>query len=176
MKYIKLLLYLYVCFILSGDTWCQENELVTKDDFIKKFSQSPPGPTSPKLKLRSISIQPKVPPEVTIYILFKFGSTALADEFSKKQLDEASQALSSDALSTYRFEIQGHTDAIGSESFNMKLSRERANTIKRFLIDRYGINEDRLVTCGFGESMPVAANDSEAGRAKNRRVVFRRLN
>ena len=176
MKYSIFLLFLSVCFIFGGKTWCQENELVTKDDFIKKFSQSLPDTHSQKLKLRSISVQKRKPPEVTIYILFEFGSTTLADAFSEMQLQEAGKALSSDALSTYRFEIQGHTDAIGSESFNLKLSQERANTIKRFLVDAYGINEDRLVTRGYGESMPVASNDSEPGRAKNRRVVFSRLN
>ena len=124
MKYFMSLIALSVCFFISWNTWCQEKKLITKDDFLKVFSQPPSDNTSPKLKLRSISVLPRKPPEITVHILFKFGSTVLADEFSQKQLQEAGKALSSDILSTYFFEIQGHTDDIGLEDFNMKLDTQ----------------------------------------------------
>lgn len=70
-------------------------------------------------------------------------------------------------------EIQGHTDSRGSDAYNQKLSEQRALTVKQHLVDN-GIEASRLTTKGFGESRPVASNDSEAGRAHNRRVVYKR--
>jgi outer membrane protein OmpA-like peptidoglycan-associated protein len=69
-------------------------------------------------------------------------------------------------------EIQGHTDNIGGEEFNQRLSEARAESVKRALIAR-GVEERRLRTRGFGFSMPIASNDTDEGRAKNRRTVFR---
>jgi OOP family OmpA-OmpF porin len=57
----------------------------------------------------------------------------------------------------------------------MKLSQERAEAVKTFLVNYYGISPDRLVARGYGESQPVASNDTEEGRAQNRRVVFTRI-
>lgn len=70
-------------------------------------------------------------------------------------------------------EIQGHTDSIGSDSYNQKLSMRRAEAVKAELI-KHGISPSRLTTVGFGESRPVASNKTDAGRAQNRRVVYRR--
>ncbi|MFC3193501.1 OmpA family protein [Marinicella sediminis] len=65
--------------------------------------------------------------------------------------------------------IEGHTDSSGSESFNLKLSQERADAVKALLVE-YGIAAARIEAIGMGESLPVADNNSEAGKAKNRRV------
>ena len=65
--------------------------------------------------------------------------------------------------------IFGHTDAVGKDSTNMKLSRDRANSVREYFISK-GITTDRLTSDGFGESQPVATNKTSAGRAKNRRV------
>ena len=65
--------------------------------------------------------------------------------------------------------IFGHTDNIGTDSTNMKLSRDRANSVREYFISK-GITTDRLTSDGFGESQPVATNKTSAGRAKNRRV------
>lgn len=70
-------------------------------------------------------------------------------------------------------EIQGHTDNHGSDSYNLDLSQRRANTVRQHLINN-GIAASRLTTRGFGESQPVASNDTDEGRAHNRRVVYRR--
>lgn len=70
-------------------------------------------------------------------------------------------------------EIQGHTDSLGSESYNLDLSERRAATVKTHLINK-GIEASRITTKGFGESDPVASNDSEEGRAHNRRVFYKR--
>ncbi|MGE5812325.1 MAG: OmpA family protein [Ignavibacteria bacterium] len=68
-------------------------------------------------------------------------------------------------------EIGGHTDNIGSEKYNMKLSEIRAQTVKNYLVSK-GISGDRLIVKGYGESMPVADNNSAEGRALNRRIEF----
>lgn len=70
--------------------------------------------------------------------------------------------------------VEGHTDYIGSEAYNQALSVRRANAVREYLV-RYGVDEDRLTIKGFGKSMPVADNESDEGRAQNRRVELRPL-
>ena len=70
-----------------------------------------------------------------------------------------------------RLEIQGHTDNIGGEEFNQKLSDARAKSVMQEMIKR-GIEEKRLRARGFGMSQPIAPNDSERNRAINRRTQF----
>lgn len=68
-------------------------------------------------------------------------------------------------------EIQGHTDNKGSPAYNKKLSQDRADSVRNYLIDK-GISGARLTAKGFGEEVPIDTNATEAGRAKNRRVEF----
>jgi outer membrane protein OmpA-like peptidoglycan-associated protein len=151
----------------------QERELVTSEEFVEKLSQ-PPAEGQARPRYRGLTVKPAAS-EVTIRILFKFGSTEVADDFSRRQLDEAGKALVSAALSGHRFEIAGHTDAVGSPTYNQKLSEARAQAVKDYLCRKYAIAAGRLATVGHGESRPVATNDTEQGRAQNRRVVFTRL-
>lgn len=65
--------------------------------------------------------------------------------------------------------IEGHTDSIGSEEYNRNLSQQRADVVRQELIAR-GINRDRVSSAGMGEGHPVASNETEAGRQRNRRV------
>lgn len=66
-------------------------------------------------------------------------------------------------------EVAGHTDSIGSDAYNDQLSRKRAQAVGDYLISR-GISGQRLIITGAGERYPIASNDTEAGRAENRRV------
>jgi outer membrane protein OmpA-like peptidoglycan-associated protein len=68
-----------------------------------------------------------------------------------------------------KFSIDGHTDSVGSDAYNQTLSNERANSVLRYLVNG-GINGDRLSAEGFGESKPIASNDTAAGRQQNRRT------
>jgi outer membrane protein OmpA-like peptidoglycan-associated protein len=68
--------------------------------------------------------------------------------------------------------IEGHTDSRGDPQANLELSRERAETVRRHLI-LHGIAPERLHTRGYGDSAPIADNDTAAGRRDNRRIVFR---
>lgn len=71
---------------------------------------------------------------------------------------------------TGRVAIEGHTDAKGNDAYNQKLSERRAESVKRWLVERETIAADRITTRGAGKSRPVADNSTEAGRQKNRRV------
>jgi outer membrane protein OmpA-like peptidoglycan-associated protein len=66
-------------------------------------------------------------------------------------------------------EVAGHTDSTGSDQYNQQLSERRASSVANYLVGQ-GITQQRLMTVGAGESRPVASNDTEAGRAQNRRV------
>ncbi len=68
--------------------------------------------------------------------------------------------------------VEGHTDSVGSDAYNMDLSIRRANAVKNLLVQR-GVTENRIDAVGYGKTMPVATNDTEAGRQKNRRVEIK---
>ena len=68
-----------------------------------------------------------------------------------------------------KVEIDGHTDNRGSAAYNMTLSERRAKAVMKYFVDN-GIEAERLTTKGFGFTRPAASNDTEQGRAKNRRV------
>jgi len=65
--------------------------------------------------------------------------------------------------------IEGHTDSIGTEEYNLQLSRKRAESVRNYLVSK-GISPERITIFGFGASMPIATNQTEEGRALNRRV------
>ncbi|MCB1670624.1 MAG: OmpA family protein [Gammaproteobacteria bacterium] len=68
-------------------------------------------------------------------------------------------------------ELEGHTDSVGTESYNLDLSQRRADAVRQVLIDRYNIQASRISATGYGESQPVASNETPAGREQNRRVI-----
>jgi OOP family OmpA-OmpF porin len=70
-----------------------------------------------------------------------------------------------------RIELQGHTDSSGSDAYNLKLSQQRAESVRALLLEQ-GVAADQVVARGYGETMPVADNTTNDGRAKNRRVVM----
>ncbi|OGQ96902.1 MAG: hypothetical protein A2521_04735 [Deltaproteobacteria bacterium RIFOXYD12_FULL_57_12] len=68
--------------------------------------------------------------------------------------------------------VEGHTDSKGSETYNMDLSNQRASAVRDLLVQR-GVGGNRIEVVGYGETLPVATNDTEAGRQKNRRVELK---
>ena len=94
---------------------------------------------------------------------------------TKQQLDAFADKLKSENRNVY-IEIQGHTDTTGSETYNLKLSGERAEMVKRYLNMKGGIPLHRMATIAYGETAPVADNKTRAGRESNRRVVLVVLN
>jgi outer membrane protein OmpA-like peptidoglycan-associated protein len=102
---------------------------------------------------------------------FRTGSAELTED-SYTKLDEVYEQL--EKYSDRRYEISGHTDNQGSDRINIKLSLDRANTVREYLINR-GIDPGRLVAKGYGATRPKADNKTAAGRAINRRIEFFRL-
>ena len=92
-------------------------------------------------------------------------------EASKKILDEAVITINA-SPELQSIEVQAHTDSRGSEKYNLKLSENRAESVRSYLVSQ-GVAESRLVAKGYGETKPIADNDSEEGRAKNRRVELK---
>lgn len=102
-------------------------------------------------------------------LLFKTGKTEL-DERSYRILDQLVDFLNQNP--SIRIEMQGHTDSDGSDAANQTLSEGRAQSAVAFLKNK-GISESRLVAKGYGESMPIATNETTEGKAKNRRVELK---
>ena len=102
-------------------------------------------------------------------IFFEFDSYKLKDE-SKIELGKLLEFLNLNP--ELKAEISGHTDNIGTDSYNQKLSRDRARSVVNHLISR-GIDISRLSFEGYGANKPIASNDTEEGRAMNRRTEFK---
>jgi OOP family OmpA-OmpF porin len=100
-------------------------------------------------------------------ITFDFDKADIRPE-SKPQLDQIGKLLTEHA--DVKLAITGHTDNQGAADYNQKLSQRRAEAIVAVLVGGYGIAADRLSAQGMGASSPLASNDNEDGRAKNRRV------
>jgi len=101
-------------------------------------------------------------------LFFKFAESMLLP-YSIPELKRIAKIIIDNNL---KVEICGHTDNIGDDAQNQILSEKRANSVKEFLITA-GCNTDKLITRGFGKTQPVASNDTEKGRAKNRRVELK---
>ena len=99
-------------------------------------------------------------------ILFDTGKSSIKAESTSVMVDII-QILNE--YPTAKFTVEGHTDSVGSDKLNQKLSEERANSVRDFLIDK-GIDSSRLSAIGYGEEKPIATNNTRAGRAQNRRV------
>lgn len=104
--------------------------------------------------------------------------TGLHFTFDSSDIEPASAGILDDAVTALgRHEavdvrIEGHTDSVGTETYNLALSQRRADAVLDYLV-RHGVARSRLTTQGKGETQPVAANDTAAGRYRNRRVEFR---
>lgn len=100
---------------------------------------------------------------------FEFGKADIKKE-SFPYLDKLADTLLK--AKNWTLEIQGHTDDKGTDEFNLKLSQNRADAVKKYLVSK-GIVADTITAKGFGESVPLVANDTDANREKNRRVEFK---
>jgi OmpA-OmpF porin, OOP family len=110
------------------------------------------------------------PCDMTVQLQFKSDSAELMDE-DKARLDTAADTLR--RLHWISGTIEGYTDATGHPEHNQKLSEARAATVRDYLLSK-GVGDQRMTVVGYGETMPIADNATEEGRAQNRRVVMRR--
>jgi len=88
-------------------------------------------------------------------------------------LDEAAQRLQENP--NLSVEIEGHTDSVGTELYNLGLGKRRAEVVKGYLTLRHRIDPRRMTTLSYGEARPIADNRTAEGRALNRRVEFKVL-
>lgn len=120
------------------------------------------------------------PKEVLIFELDKpVVLPGIQFEFNKAVIKPESESVLIQAYNSLHdhpeivVEISGHADAIGSDEYNRDLSARRAESVRQWMINK-GIAANRLTSIGYGESQPVASNDTEEGRALNRRIEFKR--
>ncbi len=99
---------------------------------------------------------------------FGFDSSDLTSS-AKANLDKLAEVLKNNPDTNIN--IYGHTDSKGTEAYNQSLSERRAASVRSYLISK-GVASSRMITMGVGESEPIATNDTDAGRAENRRVEF----
>jgi outer membrane protein OmpA-like peptidoglycan-associated protein len=96
-------------------------------------------------------------PNIDLDIQFDYNSAEIS-KTSLPSVQELGKALSNTSLRGSTFVVAGHTDAIGGEAYNQDLSERRADTIKRYLVDKYGLNGTDLVTVGYGKDKPKDPN------------------
>ncbi|MDP6952713.1 MAG: OmpA family protein [Alphaproteobacteria bacterium] len=121
--------------------------------------------------LRGVDVEggsePAGPPSIDLQVQFAYDSAALGTD-AQLVLQHLGEALSDPRLAEYSFVIAGHTDARGSDAYNLDLSQRRANTVRDFLAARYGIARTRMMALGHGETQLADPGNPDA--AINRRV------
>jgi outer membrane protein OmpA-like peptidoglycan-associated protein len=102
-------------------------------------------------------------------IFFNFDSSVLKEE-SYKALDEAVKVIKENP--DLFFIVEGHTDNVGEDAYNLNLSKARAKSVMNYFVSK-GVKASRISSEGYGESKPIASNDNPEGQAKNRRVEIK---
>ncbi len=118
-----------------------------------------------EIELKNIAVGSKI---ALRNIFFATGSAQLTPA-SNSELERLVKLLKE--VPKLRIEISGHTDNVGSESMNQKLSEDRASSVVNYLVGK-GIDKSRLTSAGYGSTRPVATNNSDEGRQQNRRTEF----
>jgi peptidoglycan-associated lipoprotein len=104
---------------------------------------------------------------------FKFAKTDLPEE-AVGEIDRLVQQLKADPKGAF-IEIEGHTDAVGTNEVNKRIGLERAESVKRYLYENHQVPLHKMNVISYGEDKPVAPNNTREGRAQNRRVVIKVL-
>lgn len=148
------------------------------DDIVKHFSPATPPAFGATRRLcigteadcskAGHAVKPAAVAAFDLVVRFKYNSDVLEPD-ARANLDEFAKALKTPQLGTSRFVVEGHTDAVGSPSYNLDLSARRAQAVVRYLQER-GVDTAKLEARGYGETKPVVA-DRFAG--ENRRVETR---
>src|SRR5690606_24701335 len=106
-------------------------------------------------------------------VLFDFDQSAITAT-GQSTLDNAATTINelAEQYPTLRVKVDGHTDWVGTDGYNQALGERRANAVKQYL-ERKGVAGDRIDTTSYGESKPVSTNETDEGRALNRRAEVR---
>jgi outer membrane protein OmpA-like peptidoglycan-associated protein len=113
--------------------------------------------------------QPNILQDAFDNLNFDFGKATIR-ESSFSSLDKLAQTLID--AKNWKLDVAGHTDDKGSDEYNLKLSQNRANAVKDYLVKK-GVNAETITAQGFGESKPIVPNDNDSNRERNRRVEFK---
>jgi outer membrane protein OmpA-like peptidoglycan-associated protein len=150
--------------------WVQQYGPLTRSAINDRPSAMPP-PTSELTEASLANSLIEYRPLDLYGIHFNTGSSEIQAQ-SLPVVAMIGQALA--ANPDIKIQISGHTDNVGNEAANLKLSQDRAAALKAALVSKYGISPDRIATAGYGDTRPIADNDTEEGRAQNRRTEVSR--
>lgn len=128
----------------------------------------PQSTSSPKPQPESVPKQKEVVDTFELLVEFDFDKSNIKSAY-RPQFDKISRVLKESP--EISITIEGHTDWIGTEKYNQGLSKRRSEAVKKVLIKEYGLSPDRIKVEGYGETRPVADNNTTAGRQKNRRAI-----
>ncbi len=106
---------------------------------------------------------------VTLKINFDFDKSDIKPQYHQELADFASYMRQQQSFTVV--EIAGHTDSVGTDAYNQKLSERRAKAVRDYLVKELGMDDKLFSAVGYGESKPIATNDTDAGRAENRRIL-----
>jgi OmpA-OmpF porin, OOP family len=143
--------------VADVDDWCPNTPGVPNGD----------KPGCPKKNSLIVVTEKEI--RITQQIQFEFNKAVIKPGISFKILDEVVGVLNDNPKIS--LEVQGHTDNVGSDAYNSKLSQSRADSVKAYLVS-HGVAPSRLVSKGYGFHQPLVPNDTAANRALNRRVQF----
>jgi outer membrane protein OmpA-like peptidoglycan-associated protein len=125
--------------------------------------------TAPAVRPPAASPPAAAAPAVNLTVNFATGSADLTPQ-AVETLDTLGKALSSDALSRYRFRVEGHTDTVGNDATNLSLSERRAEAVVGYIEQHYGVAAARLQAVGMGSKDPLVPTPPQTAEPKNRRV------
>lgn len=139
-----------------------------RDGVVDADDQCPDTPRSYAVDADGCPIPVEEVARVELLVNFEFDRSEVQDRY----LPEIEQVANfMDQYPDTMVELEGHTDSVGTDAYNQALSQRRANAVRQVMIERFGVPASRVSAEGFGESQPVASNESAAGRAQNRRVI-----
>ena len=156
----------------GGITWCRVQTSVSAARTTLSIIDEKPLVTTLEFTPAQMMAALDADGKVALYgILFDFDKATLQQSSSEQLQDVLTLLLSNPAL---RLEIQGHTDSDGSAAYNLQLSQQRSESVLNYLL-LFGIEPSRLQARGYGETMPVAPNNTDENKARNRRVELVRI-
>lgn len=182
-------LFVWVAFLVST-AFLSADEIrfqTTSEEMVKELTRAPVKYRSFTSKKRTIAVAQRIDnkmekiivvvdenldvPKLKIKIEFDYDSSALKKS-SYTLLKEVGTALVSNAVKDKIIMINGHTDSDGTQAYNLKLSFDRADSVKAWLTAAFDLPEDRLQIRGYGELLPLKPNTSPDNKQINRRVEF----
>jgi outer membrane protein OmpA-like peptidoglycan-associated protein len=146
-----------------------QDQIADVDDYCPNTPGVPGGDHPGCPKKNSLIVVTEKEIRITQQIQFEFNKAVIKPGISFKILDEVVGFLNDNQKISV--EVQGHTDNVGGDAYNMKLSQSRADAVKAYLVS-HGVAPSRLVSKGYGFHQPLVPNDTAANRTLNRRVQF----